>query len=153
MGPPGLDGRDGKDGAIGPAGPKGDRGLVGPIGPPGLDGAAGAQGAPGPVGATGPAGPSGSLPLTTTEVSLGSVPDARRSGTFTIAGTGLTVGKPVFIQQASGPYTGKGTLADEAEMDQVTVTGKVVSPTLIRCFWQSRWRVRGNFKFDYVVGS
>lgn len=122
------------------------------MGPPGLDGRDGAQGAPGATGATGPAG-TGAPSLTTVEVSLGSAPSAFRSGRFTIAGVGLTVGKPVFVQQASGPYTGKGTLANEAEMDLLIVTGKVISTTLIECFWNSTTFVRGNFKFDYFIGA
>lgn len=95
----------------------------------------------------------GALTLTTVEVSLGSAPDARRSGAFTITGSGLTAGKPVSIQQASGPYTGKGTRTDEAEKDQVLVTGKVLNATTIQCYWNSRYRVRGNFKMDYVIGA
>lgn len=96
--------------------------------------------------------PAGGAPtLTTVEVNLGSV--CRRSGRFTIAGSGMTIGKPVMIQQASGPYTGKGTRSDEAEMDQVTVTGKVISATVIECFWQARHRVRGNLKFDFFVAG
>lgn len=91
--------------------------------------------------------------LTTVEVSLGSAPDARRSGSFTITGAGLTIGKAVLIQQASGPYTGKGAREDEAEMDPVSVTGKVLDATTIRCYWNSPNRVRGNYKFNYLVSA
>ena len=107
------------------------------------------------MGPPGPQGPAGTVAvtLTTVEASLGSVPDAFRSGHFTIAGAGLTTDKPVSIQQANGPYTGKGTRQDEAEMDQVLVTGKVLNPTTIQCYWKSQHRVRGNFKFDYAVGN
>lgn len=97
--------------------------------------------------------PTASIVLTTVEVSLGSAPSATRSGKFTIAGAGLTIGKPVSIQQASGPYTGKGTRNDEAEMDQVLVVGKVISAIAIECFWKSQHRVRGNFKFNYLIGA
>lgn len=96
-------------------------------------------------------GGGGSPVITTVEVSLGSVP--RRAGRFTISGIGLTVDKPVMIQQANGPYTSKGTRADEAEMDQVTASGKVLDATTIECFWTSPTRVKGNFKFDYFVGG
>lgn len=97
----------------------------------------------------------GGAAFTTVEVSLGAAPQLRRSGSFQITGlSGLTIGKPVLIQQASGPYTGKGMRADEAEMDMLVVTGKVLSATAIQCYWQAACgRVRGNFKFDYLVGA
>lgn len=101
---------------------------------------------------TAPGGGS-ALTLTTVEVSLGSA--ARRAGRFTITGAGLTTGKPVLIQQADGPYTGKGSRADEAEMDVITVTGKVFDATTIECFWSAAYKgpVKGNFKFDYAVSA
>jgi hypothetical protein len=112
----------------------------------------GAKGADGGAGATGPEGQTGpSVTFTNVEVSLGSAPDGRRSGSFTIAGTGLTAGKQVVIQQAAGPYTGKGARQDEAGMDMLHVTGYVADATTIRCYWNSQFRVRGNFKFNYYV--
>jgi hypothetical protein len=93
----------------------------------------------------------GSLTLTEVEKNLGSY--ATRSGSFQITGlSGLTIDRPVLINQANGPYTGKGTLADEAEMDQVSVTGKTTSATTIQCYWNSPTPVLGNFKFAYAVG-
>ena len=97
-----------------------------------------------------PGGGAGSLTLTTVEVDLGNV--ARLAGTFDIAGVGMTPGDPVLIVQASGPYTGKGTREDESEMDGLSVSAKVFSATIIRCFWRSWWKVKGNFKFDYAIG-
>jgi hypothetical protein len=94
---------------------------------------------------------SGLFTLTTVEVNLGSTPV--RSGKFSITTTGLTSGKPVLIQQASGPYTGKGTKADEALMDMIIVTAKTTSTTNIDCYWTSQHLVKGNFKFDYAVSS
>jgi hypothetical protein len=94
---------------------------------------------------------SGPPTVTTVEVNIG--PNPARSGSFGIAGVGLTPGKPVMIQQAAGPYTGKGTLADEAEMDQLTVTAVVTSTTLITAYYTSQYQVSGNFKFDYLVGA
>lgn len=162
MGPTGLQGEEGHEGEQGnpgpqgPLGPQGASGVIGPIGPRGFEGDEGDEGMPGPPGAIGPQGPAGSggsLTLTTVEVSLGSAPDARRSGRFTIAGAGLTAGKAVSIQQANGPYTGKGTREDEAEMDQILITGKVLNATTIQCFWKSQHRTRGNFKFNYAVSA
>lgn len=96
-------------------------------------------------------GGGGSFTLTTAEVNVGST--ARRSGHFTITTSGLTSGKAVSIQQAVGPYTGKGTLADEAEMDGITVSASTTSTTEIKAYWTSRTAVRGNFKFNYVVSA
>lgn len=92
--------------------------------------------------------------FTLVEPTLVAFPDARRSGSFQISGLPIwSAGKTVLIRQANGPYTGKGNLADEAEMDHVVVTGKVVTASLIQCYWESKYRVRGKFKFDYLVGA
>lgn len=93
----------------------------------------------------------GTVTFSQIEVSVSTV--RRRHGVFTIAGVGMTIGKPVLIQQARAAYTGKGTLEDESDMDTLTVIGTVVSAILIRCSWQSRTFVRGNFKFNYVIGA
>ena len=99
-----------------------------------------------------PAGDSitGGGALTSVEVNLG-VP--RMAGRFTIAGAGLTVGKPVHILQAVGPYTGKGTRADEAEMDGLTVSASITAATVITAYWRSATRVARNFKFTYFIGA
>lgn len=76
---------------------------------------------------------------------------ALHAGQFTIIGIGFNVGKTVTIQQVPGPYTGKGTLADEAEMGQVIVTGYVFDSTTIKCYWVSIHAVRGNIKFAFKV--
>ena len=94
----------------------------------------------------------GGTTLTTVEKDLGSSP--RRAGKFTITGlSGLTISKPVSIMQAVGPYTGKGTRADEAEMDGLTVSASVTSATEITAYWNAATRVKGNFKFNYFVGA
>lgn len=96
-------------------------------------------------------GGGGSLTLTTAEANLSSLP--RRSGTFDLTGlSGLTSGRPVLMQQASGPYTSKGTLADEAEMDQVSFVASVLDPSTIRAHWTSPTFIVGNFKVQYAVG-
>jgi len=100
-----------------------------------------------------PAGGAGSFSLTEVEVSLGSAPNARQSGKFSITTTGLTAGKNLHILQTNGPYTGKGTRADEAEMDQINVSGKTTSTTNIDCYWEAKHRVRGNYKFAYAVSA
>lgn len=85
------------------------------------------------------------------EVDLGSTP--RRSGSFQLTTTGLTADQHVVIEQVNGPYTGKGTLADEAEMDQISVTGQAISSTVIQCYWTSPTLVKGSFKFAYTLVS
>lgn len=85
------------------------------------------------------------------EVNLGGVP--QRNGRFTITGAGLTTGKPVQVFQAPGPYTGKGTRADEAEMDTVTVAASVTNATTITAYWSCRGKIKGNIKFNYLIGA
>ena len=107
----------------------------------------------GPRGATGGAG-GGGLTMTTVELDIGAAPRLRRSGKLQITGlAGLTAGKPVLVQQAVGPYTGKGTRADEAEMDLLKATGKVLNAATIDVYWESQRKVRGKFKFDYAVSA
>jgi hypothetical protein len=95
---------------------------------------------------------SGSSAFTEVEINLGG--SARTTGNFTIGGlSGLTTGKPVNIFQAVGPYTGKGTLADEAEMDNVSVKASVTAADTITAYWNADGYVKGNFKFNYLVGA
>lgn len=154
----GFDGEDGLDSLIpGPAGsigPQGIQGIQGIPGPPGLD----AEEPeipyliPGPQGPAGTSGPGGGFSFTTVEVNLGSAP-GRTSGFFDIAGVGLTIGKAVLVQKAVGPYTGKGTFADEAEMDIIKATGSVTSAVNIRVYWVSQGLIIGNVKFNYAVSA
>lgn len=97
-------------------------------------------------------GGGGSPTLATAEVSLGT--RAAYSGRFTVTGlSGLTVGKPVMMTQAVGPYTGKGTLADEAEMDQVTVAASVTAADAITGYWRSASPMLGSVKFHTIIGA
>jgi hypothetical protein len=90
--------------------------------------------------------------VATFEANLGTKP--LRAGHFSITGlSGLTTGKPVLVQKAVGPYTGKGTRQDEAEMDQVSAQGIVISATQIDIYWQSHTFVQAKIKFDYAVGG
>lgn len=92
--------------------------------------------------------------LSTYEANLGLT--LRHSGTFDITGlTGLTPGRPVLVQQAAGPYTGKGEQVDEPEMGMVHATGYVLNSTTIRVLWSAcsgAGPVSGNVKFNYIVG-
>lgn len=65
------------------------------------------------------AAPTASVAATTVEQSLGSVP--AWCGRFTITNAGIGPTSKVLCWQAPGPYTGKGTLADEAMLQPVSV--------------------------------
>lgn len=93
---------------------------------------------------------SGAFFISQHEEDLGTIP--RRSGRFYISGlSGLTAGNGVLIQQASGPYTGKGTQSDEAQMDRVLPVAKCFNTNTIEVFWSCETRVKGNFIFDYAA--
>lgn len=55
------------------------------------------------------------ITIKTVEANLGAT--ASKSGRFTLTDAAIGATSKVTIWQAPGPYTGKGTLADEAEMD------------------------------------
>jgi hypothetical protein len=61
----------------------------------------------------------GGSSATTVETNLGST--ATYQGKFTITDAAITAVKKVLVWQAPGPYTGKGTRADEADMVAVQV--------------------------------
>lgn len=94
-------------------------------------------------------------PFSTTEVDIGVTP--LFSGSFDITGlTGLTDNKPVHIWQAAAAYTNKGSLPDEAEMDQVRATAFVLNATTVRVYWvvdRANGPVAGNIKFNYWIGT
>jgi hypothetical protein len=97
-------------------------------------------------------GEGGSAPISQIEVNLGY--PARRSGRFTITGTGLIVGKPVNIWIARGPYSGKGALAgEEAMYPGFSLSAAVTSPTQISASWICPWRVGGPILFNYQIGG
>lgn len=93
-----------------------------------------------------------SLSLTTIEVNLGSTP--RRSGYFDFIPATSAISRPVLVTQAVGPYTGKGTRADEAEMDMIVATAVTATDgSAVGVYWKSvGGPVKGNFKFNYAIG-
>lgn len=149
-GPPGLRGINGTQGIAGVNGSPGP--VIFLIGESGEDGERGAVGPKGDTGAAGGGG--GSFVLTIVEKDLGIFP--LFSGTFDITGlSGLVTNNPVYIQQAAGPYTGKGTRRDEAEMDQAMITGYVLDANTIRAYWVCQPKngpLAGNIKFQYIPG-
>ena len=109
---------------------------------------------PGPIGPQGPAGTGGggSTTISQVMVNLGAIPVT--SGSFQIAGSGLTIGKPVSVAQAIGPYTNKGTLYDEIEMGAIVASGVVLNATTIQVNWSSFRDVVANFvQFNYWVSA
>lgn len=145
IGQQGLDGLDGEDGFSipGPIGPVGNTGLTGntgeagPIGPPGID----AEELeypyiiPGERGATGPAGSGGGGSAATVEVNLSATATWR--GKFTITDAGITGTSKVLAWQAPGPYTGKGTRSDEAEMQPVSIIAVAPGAGSAVVMWQT----------------
>lgn len=82
------------------------------------------------------------------EADLGSTPV--RSGSFTITDGAIKEAHKIIITQAPGPYTGKGTRADESEMDALVVTAKAADGSAT-AYWNSDTFVTGNVKFHYRV--
>lgn len=57
------------------------------------------------------------------EIDIGS--EARRSGSVVVPLEGAVIGDTVLASLLPGPYTDKGTLADEVEMDGLAVSARV----------------------------
>lgn len=94
----------------------------------------------------------GAPQLSTVETDFGTTP--LYSGSFDITGSNFIVGRTVIVTQAPGPYTGKGTLEDEAEMDMVLATAFVKDSTTITAFWfcpPKGGPMVGNVKFNYQI--
>lgn len=84
------------------------------------------------------------------EADLGTEPV--REGVFTITDEDILADSRVVIVQGVGPYTGKGTLADEATMDQLMCVAEAGSGTATVYFRvMDGRRVKGNVKFLYTV--
>jgi hypothetical protein len=137
---PGQIGKDGKQGIPGPIiyiePDQPDDPIVIP-GPPGI------QGPPG--------GGGGGLSYTKFTQDLGV---ARRDGTFDITGlAGLTIDKVVNLTQTADQISSKGNARDEAEMDQIQLTGYVLNATTIRTYWQAPSVVVGIYAFAYAVSG
>lgn len=137
-----VDGTDGEDGMPipGTPGPAGSQGSIGPQGLPGIavfvvDGDNGEDGIPipGPAGPQGPTGPSGGS-ASSVEQNLGST--ATFWGKFTVVNASITAGSKILIWQAPGPYTGKGTRADEMDMVKVNANA-VPAAGSMTVYWET----------------
>lgn len=71
---------------------------------------------------------------TTVEIDLGT---AKSQGRFTITDAAISATSKVLCWQAPGPYTGKGTLADEAEMQPVQVVAVNPASGSAVVYWQT----------------
>lgn len=95
--------------------------------------------------------PAAAAPMSLIDVDVG---NTANSGRFTIAGSGFDSSKRVVINPAPGPFTDKGSLADESEMDAITVVGHVLDASTLECFWHAiPGPVRGHFNFQYRLAS
>lgn len=107
------------------------------------NGALKTSGDPGPTGPTGPTGPQGpdgaDGVATTVEVNLSAT--WVRSGKFTLTDAGIIPSSQIHMWQAPGPYTGKGTLADEPAFAPIDVLTVVPATGTAVVYWQARGHV------------
>lgn len=107
------------------------------------NGALKTSGDPGPTGPTGPTGPQGpdgaDGVATTIEVDLGSV--WKTSGKFTLTDAGISTGSQIRMWQAPGPYTGKGTVADEPVFAPIDVLAVIPGTGTAVVHWRARGHV------------
>lgn len=80
-------------------------------------------------------GGGGGASATTVEQDLGSTPTWR--GRFTITDAAIGAASKVLCWQAPGPYTGKGTRADEAEMQPVSVVAVDPAAGSAVVYWET----------------
>jgi hypothetical protein len=80
-------------------------------------------------------GGGGGASATTVEVNLGSTATWR--GKFTITDAAIGATNKVHVWQAPGPYTGKGTRADEAEMQPVKITAVEPAAGSATVYWET----------------
>jgi len=83
---------------------------------------------------------------TVLDVDFGSVP--RSSGSVAAILENSSVGDTVLASVLAGPYTGKGTLADEFEMDNISVAAQVETAGSVTIYWTSSTKVKGHFSIE-----
>jgi hypothetical protein len=100
-----------------------------------------------------PSGGASGTVFYTTEVDLGSTPALNGHVDFAHTGGTLISNTSILVEQAQGPYTGKGlsTNIDEAEQDIIDFVGYAFDTANIRVFWESKNFVRGKYKIIYIV--
>lgn len=61
---------------------------------------------------------------------------------------GAVIGDTVLASLLPGPYTDKGTLADEVEMDGLAVSARVPGNGQVEIFYTSPTMVKGKFNIE-----
>lgn len=97
-----------------------------------------------------------STDIQSTEVDLG-VPlegPGKHNGTFTLTDAGISASSDIQISLAAGPYTGKGSLADECQMYPGLVFMAVPGSGSATVHWASPkgGAAKGNVKIKYLLG-
>lgn len=92
--------------------------------------------------------PAGGSTWTAIESNLSATPKFR--GSFTITDAAISSTSKILIQQAPGPYTGKGTRADEAEMIKIKC---IAYPGTGQC--TVKWETEGYYSIfnRYLIGN
>ena len=88
----------------------------------------------------------------TTEVLLRSGNLAKKSGSFTLTNASITPLSVLMITLAPGPYTGKGSLADEAQMYPGITFAAVPGSGSALVQWACSAVAKGNVKINYIIG-
>ena len=83
---------------------------------------------------------------TVLDLDFGSTP--RTSGKVSAILEGATVGDTIIASLLAGPYTGKGTNADELEMDAITVAAHVETAGAVSIYFTSATKVKGHFSVE-----
>lgn len=86
------------------------------------------------------------------EADLGDEPALE--GSFTLTDAAIEATSVVVVTQAPGPYTGKGTLADEAQMDPLWCVAWADTGAAV-VYWSTLGHgpVSGNVRFLYTVAN
>lgn len=92
----------------------------------------------------------GAAAITQVEVNVGAT--AVRRGKFTITDAAILAGSQIIVAQSADVPTGKGTRADENEMDHIDCRATVTGAGAADVYWSSRTLVRGNFRFNWIAG-
>lgn len=100
-------------------------------------------------GASSAQSPSGGL---TIYRAAASIPQASRSGRFTITHASIAPTDKLSLSLAPGPYDGKGSRADEAEMvGPITFSAAPSSGSAV-VYWSAKFVQRGSLAVHYLRG-
>lgn len=77
---------------------------------------------------------------------------AKKSGSFTITNVSISPSSVMMVTLAPGPYTGKGTLSDEAQMYPGMTFAAVPGSGSALVHWACAAVAKGNIKVNYIIG-